>query len=31
MVIRTDDTAAATEILHREGYGDINPAEVYRI
>ena len=31
MVIRTDDTAAATEILHREGYGDINPAEVSRI
>ena len=31
MVIRTDDPEKATEVLHREGYGDINPAEVYRI
>lgn len=31
MVIRTDDTELAADILHRGGYGDINPAEVYRI
>ena len=31
MVIRTDDPTAATEILRKAGYGDINPAEVYRI
>lgn len=31
MVIRTDDIDLATDILHRNGYGDINPAEVYRI
>ena len=31
MVIRTDDIASAANILHRGGYGDINPAEVYRI
>ena len=31
MVIRTDDTETATEILRKNGYGDINPAEVYRI
>jgi len=31
MVIRTDDLDLATDILHRNGYGDINPAEVYRI
>ncbi len=31
MVIRTDDPEKATEVLHREGYGDVNPAEVYRI
>ena len=31
MIIRTDDTEAATETLRRHGYGDINPADVYRI
>ena len=31
MVIRTDDLDLAADILHRNGYGDINPAEVYRI
>ena len=31
MVIRTDDLDLATNILHRNGYGEINPAEVYRI
>ena len=31
MIIRTDDPIKAANILHREGYGDINPAEVYRI
>ena len=31
MVIRTDDIEMAADILHRGGYGDINPAEVYRV
>ena len=31
MVVRTDDLDLAADILHRNGYGDINPAEVYRI
>jgi hypothetical protein len=31
MIISTDDPKAAAEILHKEGYGDINPADVYRI
>lgn len=31
MVIRTDDIELAADILHRGGYGDINPAEVYRV
>ena len=31
MVIRTDDPKKATAILHDAGYGDINPAEIYRI
>jgi hypothetical protein len=31
MVIRTDDLDLAADILHRAGYGDIDPAEVYRI
>lgn len=31
MIIRTDDTEVASDTLHRNGYGDINPAEVYRI
>ena len=31
MIIRTDDAEAATGTLRRGGYGDINPADVYRI
>ncbi len=31
LVIRTDDLDLAANILNRGGYGDINPAEVYRI
>ena len=31
MIIRTDNVEATTETLHRNGYGDINPAEIYRI
>jgi hypothetical protein len=31
MIIRTDDTEAAASTLRRGGYGDINPAEIYRI
>lgn len=31
MIVRTDDTELAADILHRNGYGDINPAEVYRL
>lgn len=31
MVVRTDDLEKATEVLHGSGYGDINPAEIYRI
>ena len=31
MIIRTDDAEAAASTLHRGGYGDINPAEIYRI
>ncbi len=31
MVIRTDDIDMAQSILHRGGYGDLNPAEIYRI
>ena len=31
MIIRTDDAEAATGTLRRNGYGDINPADVYRI
>ena len=31
MVIRTDDTDKTAEILERNGYADINPADVYRI
>ena len=31
MIVRTDDLDLAADILHRNGYGDINPAEVYRI
>lgn len=31
MVIRTDNLEKATEVLHQNGYGDINPAEIYRI
>ncbi len=31
MVVRTDDIELAEEILHRGGYGDVNPADVYRL
>ena len=31
MVIRTDNIELAEDILHRGGYGDINPADVYRL
>ena len=31
MVVRTDDIELAEDILHRGGYGDINPADVYRL
>ncbi len=31
MVVRTDDTATAGEILRAAGYSDIDPADIYRI
>ena len=31
MIVRTDDTELAANILHRGGYGDVNPAEIYRL
>lgn len=31
IVIRADDNKIAEEILRREGFGDVNPADVYRI
>ena len=31
MVVRTDDIDLAEDILHRGGYGDVNPADVYRL
>ena len=31
MVVRTDDVELAEEILRRGGYGDVNPADVYRL
>lgn len=31
MVVRVDDTELAEDILHRGGYGDVNPADVYRL
>ena len=31
MIVRADDTEAAEAILRERGYGDINPAEIYRI
>ena len=31
MIVRTDDIELAEDILHRGGYGDINPADVYRL
>ncbi len=31
MVVRTDDIELAEDILHRGGYGDVNPADVYRL
>ncbi len=30
MVVRTDDIETASEILHRAGYKDIEPADIYR-
>ncbi len=30
MVVRTDDTATAGEILRAAGYSDIDPADIYR-
>ena len=31
MVVRTDDIDLAEDILHRGGYGDVSPADVYRL
>ena len=31
MVVRADDIELAAEILHNNGYGDVSPAEVYRL
>lgn len=31
MVVRTDDIDLAEQILHRGGYGEVNPADVYRL
>ncbi len=31
MVVRVDDLSRAETLLHQNGYGDINPAEIYRI
>ena len=31
MIIKTDDIQSTEDILHRNGYGDINPSDVYRI
>jgi hypothetical protein len=31
MVIRTDNLEKATEVLRQNGYGDMNPAEIYRL
>ena len=31
MVIRTDNLEKAAEVLHQNGYGDMNPAEIYRL
>ncbi len=31
MVVRTDDIENSQKILHDAGFGDLNPAEIYRI
>ncbi|MBO5778471.1 MAG: acetolactate synthase [Clostridia bacterium] len=31
MVIRTDNLEKTTEVLRQNGYGDMNPAEIYRL
>ena len=31
MVVRTDNSEKAYEVLHAHGYGDMNPAEIYRL
>jgi hypothetical protein len=31
MIIRTDNSEEAASTLHKGGYGDINPADIYRI
>ena len=31
MVVRTDNLEKASEVLHANGYGDMNPAEIYRL
>ncbi len=31
MIIRTDNREKAAEVLHANGYGDMNPAEIYRL
>ena len=31
MVIRVDDVEVAEQVLHANGYNDINPADIYRI
>lgn len=31
MVIRTDNLEKAAEVLHQNGYGEMNPAEIYRL
>ncbi len=30
MIVRTDDIAVASDVLHKAGYTDIDPADVYR-
>lgn len=31
MIVRTDDIEAAEQVLQKGGYGEINPADVYRL
>ncbi len=30
MVVRTDDIEAASEVLHKAGFNDVDPADIYR-